>query len=154
MGLFLPLFIVNLLVRDFDLNKIKQEDSEGDEAVANIQNIQFRLGTDNPICFNITSRALWYLYFMNDQYDGFIEYAYQCLPWNDIHGKVMDINYKPLHKVFVCYWVEYDDKDPKYFTMSISSSGKFAFVNSIEGKVDPDEESDILFNTLSLLPEE
>ena len=156
LGIFLPMFLVNLLVKDFDLNKLKQEDSEGDEAVIDIRNIQFRIdgGKTVPICHNITSRAIWYLYFMDSDYDGFMEYMYRCLPWNDINGKVMDHHYKPLHRVFVCYWITYDDKDPQYKVANISTNGKFSFVENIEGTIDPNQETNILFNTISLLPEE
>lgn len=87
-GLYLPLFIVDLVVQQ---NSLQYLTVDNDEKV-NLQffrieyQVPLKLTGPTKLRYDITSRALWFLHFVGNNYSDFIEYVNRAIPWYDIHS--------------------------------------------------------------------
>lgn len=89
MGLYLPLFIINMFVRG-SMQKIIVEDANFIKHELKFFRIEYQIpyrsGTvDTKLQYDITSRVLWLLHFVGDNSTDLYDYSVRAIPWGDIH---------------------------------------------------------------------
>ena len=81
-GIYFPLWIINLLVNICELQKLVRENESGDKIILDFYSIRYEFnytcgGKTSIIQRDLTSRMLWFLYYVGDTYDESMVYAFK-----------------------------------------------------------------------------
>lgn len=82
-GMYAPLSMVSTIAYLKSLQCFQLENDEGETYCVEFKRIEWHI---DGYVYDITWRALWYLHFIGNYYDGFIHFATCSLPWNDLQN--------------------------------------------------------------------
>ncbi len=85
-GLYLPLCVVDFVVKQYSLDRLNV-DNGYETTRLQFFRIEYQILYHVKLRYDITSRALWFLHFVGNNYTDFINYAERVIPWYDIHSK-------------------------------------------------------------------
>jgi hypothetical protein len=173
-GLYLPLFVVNMVVRESGKREMKAEDDDFEEFRLEFFRIEYQIpyksgGVNTKLRYDITSRMLWFLHFVGDNYGDLKDYVPRAVPWGDIHSHNM-YNHGDAEVVFNYHVSKLgeDDKGKKYYEpvhavrLRVKFNDHFYWntydqlkevkaERYLNEKHTPPEVRDVMFNTLKFL---
>lgn len=162
-GLYLPLFIVNMVVREFEKRNLDVENDDLEKFQLEFFRIEYRvpyISSDVPtsLKYDITARMLWFLHYVGDNYEDMKDYIPRVIPWGDIHSH--NFKNEDAKVVFNYHIAAFDGK--KYYKpvcttrMCVRFNNQYNWCNYIElphlkKQNLPPPSYEIMFNTLNFL---
>ena len=154
MGLYLPLFVVDFIVHQYSLDRLDVENNNNEKIKLQFFRIEYQVlyrisHYPTKLRYDITSRALWFLHFVGNNYTDFINYTARAIPWDDLHCKKFNNDAEIVFKYIIS---PYEECQPVKLTLT--HNNQYFWEHYGAEPVNPPTSYDVMFDMLNFLEPE